>query len=309
MIVDIGVDGGQSQVRLSVAGRPGQATSEGVAHSDGDAVGLLVVAIVDAWAQLRLPDDTVRRIVLGITTLPADDATRRELAMAVAAAIGAQEVWLVGDAVTAHLGALPEHHGVVLVVGTGIACFAIDAPSGRVRRVDGDGFLLGDDGASFWIGRRGLAAALASRDGRGSETTLTSAAEEIFGPIHQLAARVHSLDRPVNAVAQFAAVVQDHAEAGDSLAVAIILDAAHELVATALAAAAICDARPVPLVVLGRAAAAGTPLRHQIERLVGEQSTLVLVDAAGGPLDGALRLAAAGAPSVYEQFISKWSTP
>ncbi len=143
----------------------------------------------------------------------------------------------------------------------------------------------------------------------GRETSLTSAAEERFGPAHQLAATVHSLERPVNAVAQFAAVVQEHAEAGDDIATAIVRDAAHELVATSLAAAGICAAGTVPLVVLGRAAAPGTPLRSEVERLVHDEARLVLVDAAGGPLDGALQLASADAPHVYDQFISKWSTP
>ena len=309
MIVDIGVDGGQSQVRMRVVGRDKVAVSDGVAHSDGDAVQLLANSVGQAWTQLRLADDTVRRIVLGITTMPADAPTRERLALAIFAATAAREVWLVGDAITAHMGALPESHGVVLVVGTGIACLAVDASTGQVRRVDGDGYLLGDRGASFWIGRRGLAAALAFFDGRGSETTLSAAAEQRFGAIDELAATVHSLPRPVDSVAQFAAVVQDHARAGDSVASAIVHDAALQLVATARAAAAICAPAPVPLVLLGRAAAPGTPLRLEVERLTREDRTLVLVGAAGGPLDGAARLAAQGAPDVYEQFISKWSSP
>ncbi|MBX3099917.1 MAG: ATPase [Salinibacterium sp.] len=308
MRVDVGVDGGQSQVRLSVVGRDGVATSEGVAHSDGDAVELLVAAVANAWAQVRRDEDEIHRIVLGITTMPPDAPTRERLAAAVSAATGAQEVWLVGDAVTAHLGALPSRHGVVLVVGTGIACLAIDAGSGRVRRVDGDGYLLGDGGASFWIGRHGLAAALASYDGRGSATTLAAAAVERFGSLESLAAAVHALERPVNAVAQFAAVVQDHARDGDPIARGIVRDAASQLVSTALAAATICNSDPVPVALLGRAVGPGTPLRSEVERSVAQQTTLVLVEAAGGPLDGALRLASGAAPEAYEQFLSKWST-
>ncbi|MDJ0335255.1 BadF/BadG/BcrA/BcrD ATPase family protein [Salinibacterium sp. G-O1] len=309
MKVDIGVDGGQSQVRLSVVGRAEMAVSDGVAHTDGDPVRLLVASVTEAWARLRQPDDAVGRIVLGITTMPADEPTLNKLARALFAETGAKEVWLVGDEITAHLAALPEHHGVVLAVGTGVACLAVDARSGRVRRVDGDGILLGDNGGSFWIGRRGLAAALASGDGRGGETTLAVAAQERFGPIHQLAARVHARERPVNDIAQFASVVQDHARAGDHVATTIVREPARELVATTLAAASVCEPEPVPAVLLGRAASPGTPLRIEIERRVREEARLVLVAAAGAPLDGALELASRGAPAVYEQFISKWSSP
>jgi len=309
MSVDVGVDGGQSQVRLAVAGRDVISTSEGVAHTDGDTVGLLVDAIADAWSRSRQPGDNIGRIALGITTMPADATTRENLSAAVAAATGAREVWLAGDAVTAHAGALPAHHGIVLVVGTGIACLAIDAESGRTRRVDGDGFLLGDHGASFWMGRRGISAALASVDGRGATTTLTAAAEQRFGNVDQLAATVHSLERPVNAVAQFAAVVQEHARDGDEIAARIVREAAAELVTTARAANAIFDFFPVPLAVLGRAAAPGTPLRLELEHLLDTESGLVLVDAAGGALDGACDFAHNGAPAAYDQLISKWRRP
>jgi N-acetylglucosamine kinase-like BadF-type ATPase len=306
VIVSVGVDGGQSQVRLAISGRPAVFTSEGVAHSDGDTVGLLVEAVADAYGRARLADDTIGRIVLGITTMPGDAPTRERLAAAVSAATGAHEVWLTGDAVTAHAGALPAHHGIVLVVGTGIACLAIDASSGRTRRVDGDGFLLGDSGASFWIGRRGISAALASTDGRGGTTTLTAAAEERFGAAVSLAATVHSLDRPVNAVAQFAAIVQQHAREGDAIASAIVDDAAHELVSTANAASSIFDETPVALAVLGRAASEGTPLRDALDRLLEFQPRLSLVAAAGTPLDGATDFAQNGAPAAYDSLISKW---
>ena len=50
MIVDAGVDGGQSQVRFAIAGRDGVHTADGVAHSDGDTVALVVEGVARGLA-------------------------------------------------------------------------------------------------------------------------------------------------------------------------------------------------------------------------------------------------------------------
>ena len=227
--------------------------------------------------------------MLGLTTMPADPVTADRLADGIAQVTGAQEVWLTGDAVTAHAGALPDGHGIVMVVGTGIACLGIDASTGRTRRVDGDGFLLGDAGASFWIGSRGIEAALRSVDGRGAPTTLAAAAEERFGPLDLLPARLHAQERPVNAVAQFAAIVQDHARDADAVAAAIVTDAGAQVVASVLAAAQIFARGPVPVALAGRAVAPGTPLRSDIDARLRAEPGLEQVDAAGHPARRRLR--------------------
>jgi N-acetylglucosamine kinase-like BadF-type ATPase len=303
VIVDVGVDGGQSQVRLAIAGRAGVHTAEGVAHSDGDTVELVVGGVAAAWRAARAEGDELRRIVLGLTTMPGDARTADRLAAGIAEATGAREVWLMGDAVTAHAGALPGGHGVVMVVGTGIACLAVDSATGRTRYVDGDGYLLGDAGASFWIGSRGIEAALRSADGRGPATSLTGAVEEHFGALDLLPARLHAQDRPVNAIAQFAAVVQDHARAADAVAAAIVEEAGAQVVASIVAAASIFDSGPVPVALEGRAVAAGTPLRAAIDELLAREPALQQVPAAGTPLDGACALASDRERTGYETLI------
>ncbi|MBX3194273.1 MAG: BadF/BadG/BcrA/BcrD ATPase family protein [Schumannella sp.] len=303
MIVSVGVDGGQSQVRLAIAGRDGVHVVEGVAHSDGDTVALVADGVAEAWHRARAVDDEPGRMVLGLTTMPADDSEAGRLAEAIAERTGAREVWLTGDAVTAHAGALPDGHGVVMVVGTGIACLAIDAATGASRRVDGDGFLLGDAGASFWIGSRGIEAALRSADGRGQETSLDGAAVQRFGELDTLAARVHALDRPVNAIAHFASVVQEHAAAGDAVADRIIAAAAEEIARTVLAAASVVTPAPVPVALEGRAVADGTPLRARVVARLRDEPGVRMVEAAGTPLDGACALAAGTARPGYERLI------
>lgn len=314
MMVTIGVDAGQSQIRAAVSGRPEVVTVEGVAHSDGDTIALVVARVAEACAQLLGDSGQLARIVLGLTTLPAAEADIQQLARELGVATGASEVWLTGDAVVAHAGALPSGHGIVMVVGTGIACLAVDGVSGLTKWVDGDGFLLGDNGASFWMGRHGIAAALSCADGRGGPTSLLDAAVERFGPVATLAATLHAAERPVNAIAQFAAVVQQHAGAGDAVAVGIVERAAVEIVGTIRAASSLfaltlspeADSAAVPVALLGRAAAPGTVLRDAVERVLADETTLTLVEAVGTPLDGACSLAAAAGATPYDKLITPW---
>ncbi|WP_327720004.1 ATPase [Streptomyces sp. NBC_00490] len=61
--------------------------------------------------------------------------------------------------------------GLALVAGTGAVAMRI-AGRRATTTVDGDGWLLGDDGSGFWIGRSAVRAALRMADGRGPGTGL-----------------------------------------------------------------------------------------------------------------------------------------
>ncbi|MFI5817402.1 N-acetylglucosamine kinase [Streptomyces sp. NPDC051643] len=61
--------------------------------------------------------------------------------------------------------------GLALVAGTGAVATRV-AGHRCAATVDGDGWLLGDEGSGFWIGRGAVRAALRMADGRGGPTTL-----------------------------------------------------------------------------------------------------------------------------------------
>ncbi len=309
--VVLAVDGGQSHVRVRASDATEPVVVPGVSRLEGDTAAALVARIVEARGLLGADGGRrVARLVLGLTTLPADAEGCEALVLALRGALPVDEVWLASDAVTAHAGALPERHGVVLTVGTGVACLGLDRASGRSARVNGDGFLLGDAGGAFWIGSRGLAAVLRARDGRGPATALDGAADAAFGVHEDLAAHVHSLPRAVNAVAQFAVQVQAVADDGDEAAAGVVDAAALELLTTVTAAARVVAAGPVPLAVSGRVAAPGTALRRSLERhLAASGAPLSLVAAAGSPLDGAFALARGAGPDPYTRLITAWSAP
>lgn len=290
--VCVAVDGGQSKVRVRVSGVAEPITVEGLGRLEGDLAAGLIARIHTALSALPGGVPIIKRMVLGLTTIPATEPERCDLARRIAEAFAASEVYLGGDALTAHAGAFGGAAGVVLTVGTGIACLGFDPATGDIRRVDGDGFLLGDTGGAFWIGSRGVEAVLRAADGRGGHTALTDACSQRFGEHTELAAHLHSLPRAVSAIAGFAIDVQQVALAGDVAARAIIAEAADELVHTAWAASAVMTTTPVQLALSGRVVAPGSALRAAIDARLRAESHLVIVPAAGDPLDGAWALVA-----------------
>ncbi|MFD3840282.1 N-acetylglucosamine kinase [Streptomyces sp. NPDC058642] len=70
--------------------------------------------------------------------------------------------------------------GLALVAGTGAVAMRI-AGRRATTTVDGDGWLLGDDGSGFWIGRSAVRAALRMADGRGPGTWLAVLVGRAFG--------------------------------------------------------------------------------------------------------------------------------
>ena len=84
----------------------------------------------------------------------------------------------------------------------------------------GGGTSSGDAGSGFWVGRRGLDAALRAHDGRGGGSPLLARlVERDVGPLDRLpemAARAGA--GPVAAIASFSVQVAEAAEAGDDVA-------------------------------------------------------------------------------------------
>ena len=67
-------------------------------------------------------------------------------------------VHVTGDVDTARCGAFLGAPGIVVIAGTGSAALGWDGE--RFARAGGHGFLLGDEGSAYWIGREAVRAAL-----------------------------------------------------------------------------------------------------------------------------------------------------
>jgi N-acetylglucosamine kinase-like BadF-type ATPase len=84
-----------------------------------------------------------------------------------------------GDGQTACLGAFGAEPGIVVFAGTGSGAAGSDGR--RWARAGGHGFLLGDEGSAYWIGRAAVNAALRFTDGMGGSAALHRAVVEAAG--------------------------------------------------------------------------------------------------------------------------------
>ena len=308
----LGVDGGQSAIRLRVSDDPRIVEVDGVSRAEGDAIEAVAHAVSDGWRRGSFqPAD---RAVLGLTTAPSTGADADRLAGLVGRAIDVAEVWVTDDAVTAHAGAVERRPGVSLVAGTGVACLALP-DAGEPRIIGGHGFLLGDEGGAFWLGARGLGAVLRAEEGRGPATTLRAAATRRYGTLDELHVRLHDDPRPVHAIAAFAPDVLDAADDGDPVAIGIVDTAAEALLDVARTGVAWCRAgapgptvAPTRLALGGRLLEPGSTLRRRLDdRLATVGLPVTAGSAVGTPLDGAIALGGADDPGPYAGLVHVWT--
>lgn len=296
----LAVDGGQSGARVRASWTDRVAEGRGFVH-DANRVAAMASALDPAFDALGAHE--VETIAVGHTGLPVDEAERAELARLLSARTGARRVLLTPDWVTAHLGAFTGGPGVVVAAGTGAVALGVDA-SGSSQKADGDGYLFGDDGSGFAIGRAAIAAALAHNDGRTDAPALAELTRARFGAdLHRGAWALYAEPSVVDAVAQFAPDVIALAGAGDSAAAEIIEVAARGLANTTRAAAVAVTGAHVEVAVTGRLLSADNELaRRFVPALSAAEPRSELHQARGGSLDGAVALAQHG-PGIHASLV------
>ncbi|MGH4031107.1 N-acetylglucosamine kinase [Actinomycetota bacterium Odt1-20B] len=218
-----------------------------------------------------------------------------------ATGIGGARVAVYGDAdiVLASAPGAPAD-GLILIAGTG-AIAARVAGRRRVRCVDGDGWLLGDAGSAFWLGREALRTTLRAVDGRGPWTALTRRILEAVAPGTPAAAppgswaergRIRNriatwaYSRPPVTLATLSPIVAAAADEGDASAHALLDAAADELAASVVAL------EPSPgelLAMTGGLAGPDGPLRTRVTARAEAMGLRVAAVRDGGA--GALALA------------------
>jgi N-acetylglucosamine kinase-like BadF-type ATPase len=204
---------------------------------------------------------------------------------------------IVNDALVALTAGADKGAGIVVICGTGSICYGRDE-AGRAARSGGWGYILGDEGSGYWIGRRALAAVMRAADGRGPATALTEHVLRSFGVdrLSELVQEVHFRDPRRHRVAGLGAAVQAAVDAGDPVAREIVEAAAGELVIAAASVAERLQLRGAvfPFVLAGGIFRAVSAVRERVIRGlpdVAPRSHPVLLTVE--PAIGAVRLALA----------------
>ncbi len=181
------------------------------------------------------------------------------------------DVRVAGDVMSAYFSATADPTGYLVLSGTGaISAQIVDGELAGLT--DGLGWLLGDEGSGFWIGRRVVRAVAADLESRGPSTSLTglvlaevrnesSPDEDVRRPeVWHLMRRVYG-QRPVEC-ANFAPLALRAAAGGDAVARQILDDAATALL-TSCASLVADDEHPV--VLAGGLLHDGSPLSNALK--------------------------------------------
>jgi len=173
-------------------------------------------------------------------------------------------VHVTGDGETALLGAFGARPGIAVFAGTGSGATGWDGR--RWARAGGHGFLLGDEGSAYWIGRAAVNAALRWEDGMGGSAALRDAVVQASGSdLAALVAEVHAHPAERQLLSRLAPVITDLA-GQDETARYIAERAAVHL--AALAQAVRAELGPLPVCGLGGVLAAPV-IWHRFTELTG----------------------------------------
>jgi len=231
----LGVDGGQSDTTALVGDEDGLVLGMGTGGpcnhaSAAEGHHKLVRAVSDsvsaACAQAGLEARAVRfaAACFGMSGGPEDkQALLREM-------FPAGAVVVTGDAEIALAGATAGEAGIVTIAGTGSIAFGRNA-AGRTARVGGWGYIFGDEGGGFDLVRQALRGALRAEEGWGPPTTLARAlgAATGCGSANGAMHRFYTEAWPRARVAGLAPLVDEAANAGDTVAGEILHNAAQQL--------------------------------------------------------------------------------
>jgi len=162
---------------------------------------------------------------MGITGVTSDGSIET-----LAESILGVSIKVVSDIELAYRANFSEGEGILLYAGTGSVAFAIDNLS-NPHQIGGWGYLLGDEGAGYWIGREAIRHAMFDIETKAEfkPKSLTSEILDVIGGKDWSSVKsfVYSQERSV--IASLSKLVNTSAEAGDVDAIRIIRKAAGHL--------------------------------------------------------------------------------
>lgn len=235
----IAVDGGQSSTLALVATTDGEIIGAGFAGpsnhvSEAGGLERLRNAITQSSAEALTSTGKVAEQVVSVCLGMTGGA---EMAYDMAQPLFPQaRLQSYYDSVTALAGASLAQPGVVVIAGTGAVAYGRLA-DGREAKAGGWGYIMGDEGGGYDIGRMALGAASQAADGRSDATRLLQTIPEYLGladlkAVHG-AIYAGEISRPQ--IARLTVPVVAAAQAGDAVARHLLESAGCQLALAALA--------------------------------------------------------------------------
>lgn len=242
----LAVDGGQTSTKCVLALKDGTILGCGLGgpsdHFHG-AGGLdknrvaIHGAIGAAYRAADLAPGEVDAAVLGLTGVHENGPEIPRAENLVREIVQPTMLQVVPDYVTNLVGASEDDWGVVVVAGGGAIAYGLSRDRQTRAIAGGFGYLLGDEGSAFQIGRQAAMAAIRASDGRGPSTLLQERVCEALGltDVRQITRTVYAADFSRDRLSSISPLVADAARSGDAVATSIMTAAGKELARMALA--------------------------------------------------------------------------
>lgn len=248
-----GVDGGQTSTKVVIATGRGEVLGTGI----GPACDHLNVpgglernrqaihgALRSAASAARIAMGDLAAVGLGLTgaqreldPVPRIEGIVREIA-------SPATIWVGTDFVSNLAGASSGRPGVVVIAGGGSIDYGIDAADWEAIS-GGLGYLMDDEGSSWFLGIEGLQAAARAEDRRGEPTALVDVIRSRLGlgSMREILRVIYRADFERAGVSRLAPLVIDAAREGDAVARGIVDRGVDGLVGLALGVARQLHAR------------------------------------------------------------------
>ena len=249
----LGIDGGGTKTEFALADAEGNilqtrllGTSNPVDIGINASLEVLRTGISDLCADLPKSSISLFAGLAGGTTKGVSDQIGAFLN-----SLGFAEVGYGSDAKNAISAGIGKKDGIIVILGTGSVTFA--QSRGRQHRIGGYGYLLGDAGSGFALGRDAILAALQAEDGSGEKTLLYDCVKARLGGGRVLERLGDFYEGGKREIASFAPCFFEAYGGGDPLAKRL-LRRNLEAVASMIRGAAghLSDiASPIPVVLCG----------------------------------------------------------
>jgi N-acetylglucosamine kinase-like BadF-type ATPase len=182
----IGVDGGGTKTELALIDLSGNLVGmEKVGSTNYQAVGAekLKDELLEGFSTLinstNVDIDRIDHIFLGLAGA-GRQKDQEEIKALFDDTIFKGKISVDSDAIVALAGAFGTTPGIIIIAGTGAICFGSNR-DGKIVRCGGWGYLLGDEGSGYYIGKEAIIAALKDFDGRKERTLLKEKLQQRYG--------------------------------------------------------------------------------------------------------------------------------
>jgi len=214
-------------------------------------------------------EQTIRWATLGLA-----GAGRQSIRQALKAGLNRSrmdDATIFSDAELLYQSVFMDSDGILVIAGTG--SIALARQDEAFQQVGGWGYLLGDEGSGYDIGRQAIRQALQEEENGQAYSGLTAAVLDFYAveTPKQLLEKVYAADNSQNIVAACAERVCAMAAAGENAAVRIAQAAAAALLDLAKRGFTTVRESPVELGLCGSVLGHGSPVRRYFEVLAEQE--------------------------------------